>query len=243
MAPLIGITARTVFDEAWCPALVGARAGYIDAIMEAGGLPVVLPPVTDETVLRGMFDSLDGLLLTGGVDIDPVHYGEQPHPRLGKVQAERDAAELPLTRWAVAEGKPILGVCRGAQMLNVALGGSLYQDIETQCGGPIDHEVSVKHECWERLDHGLKLAEDACLAEWLGATELEVNSLHHQALKDIAPQLRVVGRALDGIVEAVEGTGRGFVIGIQCHPEMLWQTTDRRWRHVFRAFVRAAAGR
>lgn len=172
--------------------------------------------------------------------MSPALYGEAPHPRLGAVQRERDSAELPLARWAAAEGKPLLGICRGIQVLNVALGGTLYQDLETQRPGPIDHEVSVKHECWDNLDHGLMLVDDSRLAELLGGTELAVNSLHHQAVKDLAPGLRIVGHAPDGVVEAVEGTNGHFIVGVQCHPETLWQATDSRWQNVFRAFVQAA---
>jgi putative glutamine amidotransferase len=240
MSPLIGISARSVVDEPWCPPLVGARKGYIDAVVAAGGVPVVLPPVDDPRALRGMFDALDGLLLTGGVDVAPELYGEQPHPRLGAVQAERDAAEMPLARWAAAEGKPIFGICRGIQVLNVALGGTLYQDLPAQRPGEIDHELSIKHECWDRFDHGLALARDSRLAGLLQTTMLDVNSLHHQAVKDLGSGLRVVGQAPDGVVEAIEGTGGHFVVGVQCHPEGLWQSADVRWRAVFRAFVEAA---
>src|SRR5687768_8892150 len=144
MAPLIGITGRTVHDEAWCPPIVGSRQGYIDAIVEAGGVPVVLPPLNDLAVLRGMFERIDGLLLTGGVDIAPALFGEAEHPRLGDVHTLRDQAELPLARWAAEAGKPVLGICRGIQVLNVALGGTLYQDLESQRPGPLDHEISVK---------------------------------------------------------------------------------------------------
>ena len=241
MPPLIGITARSVRDEVWCPPLIGSRQGYIDAVIEAGGVPLVLPLTGDMAALRGMFEAIDGLVLTGGVDMAPALYGEEPHPRLGMVHAERDAAELPLARWAATEGKPVFGICRGIQVLNVALGGTLYQDLETQRPGPIDHEVSVKHECWDSLDHGLRLAHNSRLAELLGATEVEVNSLHHQAVKDLAPGLRIVGHAPDGVVEAVEGTNGHFIVGVQCHPEQLWQDVDARWRHVFRALIRAAA--
>jgi putative glutamine amidotransferase len=240
MLPLIGITARSVRDEVWCPPLTGTRQGYIDAVVEAGGIPLVLPPTADMSVLRGMFDAIDGLVLTGGVDLAPDLYGELPHPRLGEVQADRDAAELPLARWAAHEGKPVFGICRGIQVLNVALGGTLYQDLQTQWPGTLDHEVSVKHECWDHLDHALRLAPDSRLAELLGTTLLEVNTLHHQAVKDPAPELRVVGHASDGVVEAVEGMNGAFLIGVQCHPETLWQEADPRWRNVFGALVEAA---
>jgi putative glutamine amidotransferase len=241
MAPLIGITGRAAHDLAWCPPLLGARQGYVNAIAQAGGIPVVLPPLADPAVVRGMLDGLQGVLLTGGVDVDPGEYGETPHPKLGQVQRERDLSELPLARWAVAEGKPVLGICRGHQVLNVALGGSLYQDIPAQIDGSLDHEASIRHECWNNLDHGLTLDPDSLLAELLGASYVEVNSLHHQGIKDLAPGLRIVGRAPDGVVEAVEGTGEGFVLGVQCHPEELWQEVDVRWRNVFRAFVVAAS--
>jgi putative glutamine amidotransferase len=240
MTPLIGICARLVSDEAWCPPLVGARKGYIDAVIAAGGVPLVLPPAEDLRVLRGMFDALDGILLTGGVDVAPALYGEQPHPRLGAVHAERDAAEVPLARWAATEGKPVFGICRGIQVLNVALGGTLYQDLPAQRPGDIDHEVSAKHECWTNLDHGMLLAQDSLLAGLLQTTSLEVNSLHHQAVKDIGSGLRVVGKASDGVVEAIEGTNGHFVVGVQCHPEELWQGADVRWRAIFRALVEAA---
>ena len=240
MPPLIGITARSVRDEAWCPPLIGARQGYINAIIEAGGVPVVLPPVSDIKVLRGMFESVAGILLTGGVDVAPALYGEEPHPQLGVVHADRDAAELPLARWAATEHKPVLGICRGHQVLNVALGGALYQDLPSQRAGSLDHEASVKHECWNNFDHGMTLAEDSRIAEILGAAEIEVNSLHHQAVKVLAPELRAVGHAPDGVIEAVEGMNGGFVIGVQCHPEELWQEADTRWRKLFRALISAA---
>ena len=243
MALLIGITARAIRDEAWCPPLIGSRQGYINAIIQAGGVPVVLPPVSDMTVLRGMFDGVAGILLTGGVDVAPALYGEEPHPQLGLVHADRDAAELPLARWAMEEHKPVLGICRGHQVLNVALGGTLYQDLPSQLAGSLDHEASVKHECWNNFDHGMTLADDSRLAEILGSAEIEVNSLHHQAIKQLAPTLRAVGHAPDGVIEAVEGWNGAFVIGVQCHPEELWQETDLRWRNLFRALVIAAKRR
>lgn len=243
MVPIIGITSRASIDEAWCPPLVGVRKGYIDAVVEAGGLPVLLPPIADAKTLRGLFEAVHGVLLTGGVDVAPELYGEAPIPELGEVHADRDAAELPLARWAAAEGKPILGICRGLQVLNVALGGTLFQDIPAQHPGPIDHAISIKHERWHHLDHGLILSRDSYLAELLETTELGVNSLHHQAIKDIAPGLVAVGHAPDGVVEAIEGTGTGLVIGVQCHPEELWQSVNTRWRNLFRAFIDAAAAR
>lgn len=240
MQPRIGITCKLAIDAAWCPAVAGVRKGYVEAIVAAGGTPLLIPPLVDAPTLRQIYELMDGILLSGGEDIDPARYGEAPHPKLGAVEPLRDAVELPLARWAVADGKPLLAICRGIQVLNVALGGSLYQDINSQCATMIDHEAGSIQQCWENLDHPINLDPGSRLAVLLGATELEVNSLHHQALKHIGQGLQVVGRAPDGIVEAVEVTGHPFGIGVQCHPEQLWQQADPRWRKVFAAFVEAA---
>src|SRR5579859_7922603 len=123
MKPYIGIPCGTFHDRDWCPASYGHRQTYVDAIVAAGGIPLLLPPVADETILRAFYERIDGLLLAGGGDIDPQRYGEQPIPELGKVDVLRDEVEIPLSRWAVADGKPLLGICRGLQVLNVSLGG------------------------------------------------------------------------------------------------------------------------
>lgn len=240
MRPIVGMTSRMIIDEPWCPALVGIRRGYIDGVIEAGATPLIIPPQLDEPALQQLYAMADAILLPGGADIDPTLYGEQAHPKLGAIEPLRDAVELPLARWAVADGKPLLAICRGIQVLNVALGGTLYQDLSSQYPSSIEHEIGVQAQCWDHPDHPLILESDSRLAEWLGTTQLAVNSLHHQALKNVAPQLRVVGRAPDGVIEAVEGTSEQFVVGVQCHPEQLWQSADPRWRRVFGAFVRSA---
>lgn len=238
MQPLIGISGRLVKDLGWCPPVIGHRQGYINAVIAAGGLPVVLPPTEDVATLRALYERMDGILLAGGEDINPVYYREDEHPQLGTVSEERDNAELPVARWAVEDGKPVLGICRGIQVLNVAMGGSLWQDILAQCPGAIDHEVAVREQRWRQTDHAMHLDEDSLLAEILGTHNIHVNSLHHQALKDIGRGLRVVGRAPDGVVEALESSDPdSFVVAVQCHPEELWQATDLRWRKLFQAFI------
>ncbi len=239
MQPLIGISGRLIKDTTWCPPIVGHRQGYVNAILDAGGVPVMLPPLTDTVALRTAFERMDGILLAGGEDVAPIIYQEERHPQLGSVSSERDTAELELARWAVEEGKPVLGICRGIQVLNVALGGSLWQDLVAQCQGVQDHQIGEKAQCWDTFDHLLQLSADSQLAKLLNTTELGVNSLHHQAVKHVGRGLRVVGRAPDGVVEAVEGTGDSFVVAVQCHPEQLWQAPDPRWCNVFRAFVQA----
>jgi putative glutamine amidotransferase len=241
--PLIGITCGSLTDRDWCPPFVGHRKTYIDAVVAAGGAPFLIPLVDDKAVLRALYDRLDGLLLAGGGDVDPRHYGEEPLPELGAVDALRDRVELPLARWAAADGKPVLGICRGIQVLNVALGGSLYQDIPTQLVGELAHNGSYAAQDWSHMAHDLRLAPESRLAELFGTTLLPTNSLHHQSLKALAPGLRPVGWAADGVVEAVEGENGHFLIGVQCHPEALQAEADPRWRALFRAFVERARQR
>lgn len=240
MRPLIGIACRFVEDSAWSPAIVGTRRGYVDGLLAAGALPLLIPPEADRATLRQYYELADGILLPGGPDLDPALYGEERHPNLGAVDAVRDAAELPLARWAVAERKPLLGICRGLQVLNVALGGTLYQDLGSQHPTSLNHDSGSVQQSWRNLDHRITIEPDTRLAQILDTTELGVNSLHHQAIKELAPGLRVTGCAPDGVIEAVETVNDAFAIAVQCHPEELWQATDPRWRRVFEAFVAAA---
>ncbi len=237
MRPYIGITCGTFYDRDWCPPSIGHRKTYIDAIVAAGGAPFLIPLVDDEEVLRALFDRVDGLLLSGGGDVEPQQYGEESIPQLGTVDTLRDRVELPLARWAALEGKPVLGICRGVQILNVAMGGSLYQDIPTQVEGHLSHNGSYANHNWAHMAHDLRLEPDSKLAQLLGAEPFPINSLHHQSLKAIAPGLRPVGWAPDGVVEAVEGHNGHFLIGVQCHPEALQAEADPRWRALFKRFV------
>lgn len=237
MTPLIGISCGTFHDRDWCPPSYGHRKTYVDAVLRAGGVPLLIPPLLDATALRAIYDRLDGLLLAGGGDISPNHYGDQPHERLGVIDLPRDMAELRLARWATADHKPLLGICRGVQLINVALGGSLYQDIPSQIGSTIDHNESYAREDWTFLAHTMTIAPDARLARFLGTTDLMINSLHHQAVRRVAPGLRAVAWAPDGVIEALESEDTRFIVGVQCHPEALQAETDPRWQGLFAAFV------
>ncbi|HEX5689903.1 MAG TPA: gamma-glutamyl-gamma-aminobutyrate hydrolase family protein, partial [Roseiflexaceae bacterium] len=190
-----------------------------------------------EEVMRALYERLDGLLLSGGGDIDPVHYGEAPIAELGVTDPLRDTVELWLARWAAEDGKPILGICRGLQMLNVALGGTLYQDIPAQLDSELVHDSSYTRQDWTYMAHDLRLEPDSKLAQLFGTTNFSTNSLHHQSLNRLAPELRAVGWAPDGVVEAVEGRNGHFMLGVQCHPEALQGTADPRWQALFREFV------
>lgn len=241
MKPLIGISCGTFRDHAWCPPSFGHRQTYVDAVLSAGGAPLLLPPVQDETTLHALYARLDGVLLAGGGDIEPKHYGAEPHPRLGLLDPLRDTAELPLARWAIADGKPLLGICRGIQVINVARGGTLYQDIPAQITTELQHNLSYERQDWTYPAHTLRIAPDSRLAQVMGLVEVTTNSLHHQAVWEVGAGLRAVAWAPDGVIEALEGTSDGFVIGVQGHPEALQAAADPRWRALFVAFVRSCA--
>lgn len=237
--PIIGIPC-SIYPDSWFTPANGNATSYLRAVEAAGGIPALIHLTRDAEVLAAHYARCDALLLAGGEDVSPQHYGAAPHPQLGPTNPLQDHVEIALARRAVAERKPVLAICRGLQLLNVALGGTLIQDIPSECPGALDHNLSTSRRDMSFLAHPLALAGDSWLAECLGAREVSVNTLHHQALRDIAPGLRVVGRAPDNVVEAVEATGAGFVLGLQCHPEELWEHADPRWARVFAGFVAVA---
>ena len=234
--PLIGIPATTS-PEPWYSPSFTLPASYLRAVEAAGAVPLLIQPTASEATLRALYEQCDGLLLAGGEDVHPANYNTAPHPRLELTTPARDTAELLITRWAVADQLPIFGICRGIQLLNVAMGGTLYQDLPSEWSSNINHAAGDAQRDFRLLSHTLAFEPDAWLAEVLGTSEVAVNSLHHQAIRELAPGLRVTGRAADGLVEAVEGTGPGFIAAVQSHPELLWEDTDQRWARVFGAFV------
>jgi putative glutamine amidotransferase len=184
-----------------------------------------------------MLDGMAGLILTGGEDVDPVHFGAPPHPKLGDVHGARDAFELALVRAARDRRLPTLAICRGVQVANVALGGTLVQDLPSECERAIPHDGA-----WERdaRVHPVHLEQDSRLAAAVGAADITVNSLHHQALARVARPLRTVAIAPDGVVEGVEWAGEDWwMLGVQWHPEELTQTTESWDRALFAAFAEA----
>jgi len=237
-SPIIGVTcteSRTSQNER--PPRLGQNRTYLRALTRAGATPLLIPHLPDETQLRTLYDLLDGLLLPGGEDVDPAWYRETPHDKLGKTSPERDTVELALARWSMDEGLPLLAMCRGIQVLNVALGGSLYQDIQHQV------PTAQKHNWYpgyprNHLPHTVDVSPQTRLAHILRTTSLPVNSLHHQALKKVASGLTVVARSPDGIIEAVEAEDHPFAIAVQWHPEEL-ADTDERAQRLFDALVDA----
>lgn len=194
---------------------------YIDAIDKAGGVSLLLPLLTEEGKAEEALDSIDALIMTGGEDIDPSYYGEEPNANLEEVNSPRDKSDYLLLTAALERDMPVLAICRGHQMLNVVCGGTLYQDIPTQ------YETEVFHRSPDQLDfeyHNIGIVKGSELAEIMGPGTVAVNSWHHQAIKDLGEGLYVIATAADGIVEAVEGDGTAFVLGVQFHPE--WHVDD-----------------
>jgi putative glutamine amidotransferase len=238
--PIIGVIASRYPRPGRSSILAGIGEQYLLAVEGGGGIPLLIHLTRDVAVVQALYRRCDGLLFAGGDDVDPAHFGQVPHPKLGVVEPLRDEVELALARQAIDDRKPVLGICRGIQLLNVALGGTLYQDIPSELPDALDHYASSKAPGRAHLAHPIALAQDSWLAAQLETAELPSNTFHHQALRDIAPGLRVTGRAPDGVVEAVEGTSAGFVVGVQCHPEDLWGQADTRWARLFAGLVEAA---
>jgi len=234
--PLIGITTHRPADPDRA-SLDALLTGIVRGVERAGGWPVLIPPDLGPAALQGVFTRLQGVLFSGGGDLDPARYGSPPHPLTAGVDAARDEAELALMRWAVAEARPLFGICRGAQVLNVALGGTLYGDVA-------EHPGALRHtypsEQPAARPHLVQLAEGSRLGELLGQPLLTVNSLHHQAVRAPAPSLRVTARAPDGLIEAVElpASAHPFALAVQWHPESLPDAPEM--QRLFAGFVAAA---
>jgi len=214
---------------------------YIHALTQAGAMPLLIPLIEDEGRLRAAYERLDGLLLAGGGDVDPTRYGEPLHPATRNVDPRRDEVEMILLRWALADRVPILAICRGIQMLNVAAGGTLYQDVAQQLPDALKHDY-YPHYPRTLRPHRVTIAPDSLLATILGDLNPAVNSLHHQGVKVPAPDFAVVARAPDGLIEGIEHPTHPFALGVQWHPEDLIGD-DPSMRRLFRAFVEAAQKR
>lgn len=235
MQPVIGITTYQDKDKHDLPNVMIFQA-YIRAVIQAGGVPVLIPSMLAEAGWEALYDRLDGILLAGGGDIALEHFEGDEHPRIAGVDPLRDSVELSLFHAAYRDGKPFLGVCRGIQIVNVGLGGTLYTHIPDQYPNAIDHTYPSNMRTV--LAHEVRVEEGTHTAEIVDDPILRVNSLHHQGLKDVAPELRITACAPDGLVEAVEIPAHPFGLAVQWHPE--WLTDQQPTRNLFRAFVQAA---
>jgi putative glutamine amidotransferase len=235
MQPVIGITTMQGVNPNGLPSVMLLQA-YVRAIMQAGGVPVLIPSMLADGGWDILYERLDGILFSGGGDIAPDHFDGEAHPRIDDVDTLRDSVEMSLFRAVVEDGKPFLGICRGIQTVNVGLGGTLYTHIPEQFPSNIDH--AYPGHMRTVIVHEVKLEEGTRIAEVVREPILQVNSLHHQGLKDIASALRVTGYASDGLVEAVELPQHPFGLAVQWHPE--WLTDQQPTRNLFRAFVEAS---
>jgi len=215
---------------------------YIHALTAAGAIPWMIPLLPEDTdTLRAIYDELDGVFLPGGADIDPASYGEQRHPNCDRSDTARDRVELSLTEWATRDRKPVLGVCRGLQLINLAAGGTLWQDLGTQRPASIKHDYFPYRDGFARdhLAHPVSIRPGTHLAEIVGPGEHQVNSMHHQGIRDLAKAFIVSATAPDGLIEAIEMRGDQFVLAVQWHPEALAEK-DPLTQRLFEAFTTAA---
>ncbi len=213
--------------------------GYFDGLAAAGAVPVMLPLTADPAALAQLAGICDGFLLTGGQDVQPAVYGEEPLPLTGEVCPARDAMEAALLPLLLQADKPVLGICRGIQFLNAALGGTLWQDLPAQLPSDVVHHQGRPYDA---PSHTVTLVPGTPLHDLLGTDAVPANSLHHQGIRNLAPALRAMACAPDGLVEAVYLPGRRFVWAVQWHPEFNWQSEPSS-RAILAAFVQAARGR
>jgi putative glutamine amidotransferase len=215
----------------------GVNSAYVQSIAAAGAVPLILPPAIGAAHAMGALDGINALLLSGGEDLDPSWYGAAASPALGEVDRERDLFELALFAAARQRGMPILGICRGIQLINVALGGTLWQHLPGERPSPVEHD---RRDARSARTHDISLQEGSRAAGVLGRTAMAVNSFHHQGIRDLASPLRASGWARDGLVEAVEGPAtEPWLLAVQWHPEEMLGDPVAPERGLFRALIEA----
>lgn len=237
--PIIGISSRKIYfthNDRPYPRF-GVAVDYVQAVEAAGGAPLILPLTQSADVLERIMSMCDGLLLTGGFDVGPQYYGEEPHEKIGQINPLRDATEMTLASGALAEDMPIFAICRGIQILNVVTGGTLYQDLSSQYSTPVLQHFQQLTE--EYPSHSMDIAPGSWLHRMTGDEKVRINSYHHQAVKDLGEGLVVTGVAPDGVIEAVESEQHTWVKGVQWHPELAYKSFDFNLA-MFRSHVEAA---
>lgn len=244
MKPVIAITVGEIVNistgKVWTPVIYGQFQTYTDAVVRAGGAPFILPLVDDESVLRLLYKKCDGLLLSGGHDLSQGFPKDKKPSKTFSVSPRRDKQELQLLEWALADDKPVLGICRGMQLINVALGGSLHHDIDADLPDARNHQAGIDNKDFRHLAHSLDIKPGSRLARILKTEHVSTNTLHHQAVEQLGANLVATARAEDGVIEAIELPDKKFVIGVQSHPEALEAGAETLWRELFAAFVNSA---
>jgi putative glutamine amidotransferase len=231
--PFIGITTYNTKNK-FERDIAAVQHTYIRAVTQAGGIPILIPAILPEDDLNELYSHLQGILFSGGGDISLKYFDGVQHSSIHEVDEARDVTELSLLRQSVQHEKPFLAICRGLQVMNVALGGTLHTHIPDQIPNSLKHD----NEEFTLISHPININEDSKMAEIFGETLLHVNSLHHQAIKDLASNLRIVGHAPDGVIEAVEIPEHPYALGVQWHPE--WLTDQIPMQKLFKSFVDAA---
>lgn len=222
--PIIGITGN--YDAGKCTLL----EGYYRSVLEAGGMPLIIPPTDDTDAMVSLLDRVDALILSGGGDINPLYLGEEPLRELSSVNPARDWHELMLVRLAANRQLPVLGICRGIQVMMVALGGKLYQDIYKEAAATLKHSQETERHV---ATHTVRITTESLLHKLFGTEVLPVNSFHHQAVREVAPGFAVSALSPDGLIEAVESTGHKSMLGVQWHPECMILGGDRSMMPLF----------
>jgi putative glutamine amidotransferase len=238
MRPVIGIPCQADFRAGSKRPIYGNNRTYVHAVENAGGLPILIPMLKDLHHLEDLLPRLDGILFSGGIDLQPALYGEAKHPKADAGDPELDEFEIVVANWALQEDIPILGVCRGMQLLNVVLGGSLYQDIPSQRADALEH--CRRDMPRTALTHAVAVKEESVMEQILGVREVWINSLHHQAVKEPGKGVYISGCAEDGLAELLEVPERRFLLGVQGHPEEIYGQVDA-FSRLFEAFVQACA--
>lgn len=243
--PVIGVPTQTLqamggVPDGMPPSWVMSHR-YVTTLAAAGAVPWLIPLLDDDETVRAMYEEIDGLFLPGGADIDPESYDEARHPLCDRTDPARDRLELMMARWAIADRKPVLGVCRGLQLMNIAAGGTLFQDLAEQMPGSIKHDYFPFDGAHRRdhLAHDVTVADGSRIGEILGTGQIRVNSMHHQGIRELGRGLVATATAPDGLIEGIEATDGSFVVGVQWHPESLTES-DPRTRRLFEEFVGAA---
>ena len=238
--PIIGVPTQTLEEiPGTLPKCWVMSHCYVKTLASVGGLPYMIPLLDDNDTLRAIYETLDGIFLCGGVDVGPTNYGQSKHSYCGRVDDARDRTELQLVEWAIEDKKPVFGVCRGVQVINVATGGTLYQDIAFEIKGAIKHDYFPTPERYSRdlLTHSVFVDTESRLGRMLGVRSIKVNSMHHQAIAQIGHGLMPTAWAPDGVIEALESQNGHYLMGVQWHPEELVPTDPRMYR-LFRQFMR-----
>ncbi|HEX2927204.1 MAG TPA: gamma-glutamyl-gamma-aminobutyrate hydrolase family protein [Ruminiclostridium sp.] len=217
--PIIGITAAFDYEKN----ISSLREDYYEAIIQCGGVPVIIPVTEEKSAWVEYLDICSGFILSGGPDIDAAYFGKGNMPYANEISPTRDSMEIFLTQQVISMDKPILGICRGCQIMNIAAGGSIYQDIYAECsegGGLLKHSQQAPR--WFPI-HDVSISRPSCLYNVFGREKLDVNSFHHQAVSEIAPGFTVNACSQDGIIEAISNESKKFVLSVQWHPENLWR--------------------